>query len=496
VNIIKAIEDSRVIGDIVSTAQGCLLKAIYGLTLNAAELGIFREATGRTEYVPRVYRDVSVLAGRRSGKSSRICAAIGVFEGCIAKHDLALGETGVVLIVAPTEKQGRVTFKLIEARIQNSPTLRRLVKKVRSSPNESEIELTNGRTISVQAANSKHLRSASLICVILEEGCFFRDAESGAYNLGEIIRAVRPGTLTMPGSKVIRVSSPWSKSGPMYDDWRLRRERPGTLCWKLPSWVMNPSLPADELAVERERDESYFLREYGAEFLDAASALLPTEQVENCVARGQTERPPKSELSYVASLDAGFKSDSFAFSIASAEGERVVLDLVREWKPRKGHPVQFGEVLQEIAATMRNYNCSTIFGDRVCSEPIRQTLLREGINFTEITTLGRRASGIFQTLRAKVIAGQLVLPDNPELVNQLKRLEITVGPGGSERCEASTGHDDLAVCAALAVHQAVSHPAVKPWVGFITVRPNERGAFGGPAQTSRDEDDVVWHRIL
>jgi hypothetical protein len=230
---------------------------------------------------------------------------------------------------------------------------------------------------------------------------------------------------------------------------------------------MNPSLPADELARERERDESYFLREYAAEFLDAASALLPTEMVENCVARGQTEFPPNTERLYTAALDAGFKSDSFAFALSSQDGDRVRLDLIREWKPRKGRPVQFTDVLNEIVAVMRLYNCPTIYGDKVASEPIRQVLLSQGITFTETTTLGRRASGIFQTVRAKVIAGQLVLPDNLELVNQFKRLEITVGAGGSERVEAASGHDDMAICASLAIHQAISRPSVKPWVDFI-----------------------------
>jgi hypothetical protein len=495
-NIIQAIEDSRVIGDFLSPAQACLIKGIYGLPLSALELPIFCEATGRAEYVPRAYRDVSVLCGRRSGKSSKVCANIGIHEGCIAKHDLALGEVGVVLIIAPTERQARVTFRYIEARIQNSATLRRLVKKVRSSPNESEIELTNGRTISVQAANSKHLRSTSLVCVILEEGCFFRDSDTGAYNLDEVLKAVRPGMLTMPGSKLVRVSSPWSKSGPMWDDWRLRNERPNTLCWKLPSWIMNPSLPADELARERERDESYFLREYGAEFLDAASALLPTEQVENCVARGQVERAPQNGIIYIGALDAAWKSDAFAFSLAHMEGERAIVDLARHWKPKRGQAVQFGPVLAEIVETMRRFGATQIYGDQVAAEPIKQALAQHGITFTQTVTLGRRASAIYGTLRAKTVSGQLELPDNPELVSQLKRLEVIIGPGGSERCEASTGHDDLAVSAALAVHQAVSHPVAKPWIGFITVRPNERGAFGGPAQTSRDEDDVVWHRIL
>jgi hypothetical protein len=477
-NIIKAIEDRRVIGDDVSPAQGTLLKAIYGLPLSPAELEVFQSATGRTKYTPRVYRDVSVLAGRRSGKSSRIAAAIGVFEGCIAKHDLALGETGVVLIVAPTEKQGRVTFKLIEARITNSPTLRRLVKKVRSSPSESEIELTNGRTISVQAANSKHLRSASLICVILEEGCFFRDSDTGAYNLDEILKSVRPGTLTMPGSKVIRVSSPWSKDGVMWNDWRLRNERPDTLCWKAPSWVMNPGLPADELARERERDESYFLREYGCEFLDSAQALLPPEQVERCVSRNAwSERAPQSGVNYVGSLDAAFRSDAFAHAIAHVDGERVVVDLARSWKPRRGQPIQFLPVLEEIVNIMKNYRAYDLYGDQVAAEPIKQFVAQHGITFEQTTTLGRKASAIFATLRAKCMAGQLELPNDPELISQLKRLEVVVGPGGSERVEAATGHDDKAIAVALAVHQALlaESNTVRPWADFLFVDDDRRG---------------------
>lgn len=474
-NIIQALDDARVIGDTYSTAQGCLLKAAYRLPLSALELPIFCEATGLSEYKPKLYRDVSVICGRGSGKSSRICATIAVYESCIAKHTLALGETGVILLVAPTEKQARVTFKLIEARILNSPTLRRLVSKLRSSPNESEIELTNGRTISVQAANSKHLRAASLICVILEEGCFFRDAESGAYNLGEILRAVRPGAIKMPGSKIIRVSSPWNKSGPMWDDFRFRSERPDTLCWKLPSWIMNPALPADELAAERERDESYFLREYGAEFLDSAQALLPTEQVEMCVARGQVERTPRPDAVPVFSIDAAFKSDAFAVAAAHLEGERAIVDFSKHWKPQKGKAVQFVPVLTEIVETMRRFGARRIFGDQVCAEPIKQFFAEHDIHFEQVTTLGRRASAIYSTLRAKTVAGQLELPDNPELISQLKRLEVVVGSGGSERVEASSGHDDLAIAAALAVHQCVITPSIKPWVDFIHVDSDERG---------------------
>jgi len=116
---------------------------------------------------------------------------------------------------------------------------------------------------------------------------------------------------------------------------------------------------------------------------------------------------------------------------------------------------------------MKRYNSTQIYGDQVAAEPIKQALAAHGITFTQRTTLGRRASAIYGTLRAKTISGQLELPDNPELISQLKRLEVVVGSGGSERCEASHGHDDLAVAVTLAVHEAISQPVAKPWVDFI-----------------------------
>jgi hypothetical protein len=189
-------------------------------------------------------------------------------------------------------------------------------------------------------------------------------------------------------------------------------------------------------------------------------------------------------MRYIAGIDAGFRSDAFGFALAHAEGERVVVDLVRSWKPRRGTAVQFAPVMEEIVTTMRAYHARDANADQVANEVIKQHLAQAGIELKQVSTLGRRASGIYSTLRAKVLAGQVEFPDNAELLSQLKRLEIIVGSGGSERCEASSGKDDLAIATALAVHQAVARGRAT-WVGpeFLAIGPDQ------------ESDGHFWHKV-
>jgi hypothetical protein len=257
----------------------------------------------------------------------------------------------------------------------------------------------------------------------------------------------------------------------------------------------NPSLDADLLESERQRDSERYEREVNAEFLDAASALLPSDAVEACTVANRWEVPPKPDVFYVAGLDAGFRSDCFGFSLSHAEGEKVVVDIVRSWKPRPGKPVQFAPVMTEIIEILRRYGCTRAYSDQVANEVIKQYLAEAGIVLEQVTTLGRRASSIYAVLRAKTLAKQVEFPDNPELTAQLKKLEIIVGSGGSERCEAASGKDDLAIATALSIFQCVSAPSVKPWIAFVSNRPEVRGNFGRPADVSTDADGVTWRRI-
>jgi hypothetical protein len=476
-DILRAIRDRRLIGDRkLSPAQETALRALYGLPLSDEQFDIFCRATGRESYEPAEYREASFICGRRSGKSSKLAANIAVFEAAFRRHELAEGERGYVVALAPTRRQAAVVFQYVLARLEGSPTLRRLID---GEPRADEIDMTNGITIAVWPANFRTIRGISIVCAVCDEIAFWQDDATGANPASEVLRAIRPAMASFEKAKLVKISSPFAKSGVVWDDWNERATHSEMLVWKLDTATMNPSLSRRFLAEEERRDPESFAREYGAEFYESASALLPAEAVQACVQAGRCELLPNPGTSYNAALDAAFRGDAFAFALVHREGEKVVQDVTRSWRGSRTRPVNLAETLTEIVATLRAYGVSRIFGDQFCSEPIKQALAARGIEFIQTTTLGSRASGIWASLRTIVTSGQIELLDDAETVAELKRLELIVTRGGNQRVEASTGHDDRAVALALAAHQAVSQPAYEPHVHVLTFDQNGRSSEPG-----------------
>lgn len=239
------------------------------------------------------------------------------------------------------------------------------------------------------------------------------------------------------------------------------------LVWKLDTRTMNPSLDPAFLADEEKGDPESYAREYGAEFYESASAFVPAEAIEACALRGVYVLPPQPNVFYYAALDAAFRGDAFAFGIVHRVGEKVVEDFIRSWRGTKPRPVNLAHTLAEIVATLKSYGITKIHGDQFCAEPIKQALAAQGIEFEQTTTLGMRASAIWNSLRTLVTSGQMELLDDAETIAELKRLELVVTSGGNQRVGASTGHDDRAVVLALAAYQAIAEPAWEPWVELI-----------------------------
>ena len=386
----------------------------------------------------------------------KVAANLAVYEAAIARHPIPAGERGVVVVIAPVEKQSRITFKVILSKFERNARLNKLVQNVRAGQTESLIELSNSIDISVSAANAKHVRGASYVAAILEEGCFFRDSETGAYNLGEIMKAIRPGMLTLPDSKLIRVSSPWAKFGPMFDDYRFRDERLDTLSWKLPSWEMNPALPADELEREKKRDFDYFTREYGCEFVDAEEALIPSAEVDAAIRAEVREIPPNASKRYSAAVDASGLGgrDRFAFMIGhaavkgSAIGPGLSLDAIRCWSRDS-----VTRVLDEIAILARSYRIHSITCDQFAFAYLRELLKQRGLEAVQMPFSVRSKGEIFIKLKTDFVQRRIQLLDNPQLRRELVFLEARRGAAGHVSISgARNEHDDLACCLALLNH--------------------------------------------
>ncbi len=99
----------------------------------------------------------------------------------------------------------------------------------------------------------------------------------------------------------------------------------------------------------------------------------------------------------------------------------------------------------------------------------------QGYRFIQVTTYGSEAAQLYATVRQLFVGDEMVLPDNPELVAQLKKMEEFLTEGGKSLVEAKTGHDDLAVAACLAINQASFIPAEPPFQcgGVFITKPEE-----------------------
>ncbi len=469
--ILETITDERLIGDTVSPAQAVALKVLYGEPLTDDELVIYRVATDREAYAPREYREALYCCGRRSGKSSKLAGNVAIFEAVFRKHNLARGERGHVVVIASTQRQASVEFNYILARLEGSPTLRRLIQ---GEARADEVDLTNGITIAVWPCNFRSIRGLSIVCCIASEIAFWRDVQSGANPASEVLKAIRPAMATFPTAKLVKITSPYAKQGVVWEDFQARHKRDDLLVWRLDSASMNPSLDRDFLAAEERRDPDYFRREYLAEFWESASCYLPPEMVDAAVVPGRHEMLPNAHAFYTAALDSGFRGDNFAFAVVFRTTEnRIIQAALRCWRGSRSKPVNLAATIEEIVSILRQFGITRIAGDQHCAEPIRQALAAQGIDFVQRTTLGNR-SQCFNTFRTLVTSGQIELLDDPAQTAELKSLEQIVTASGSVRVEASgSGHDDRAVALALAAHESMTTVLVKPWVEFVYADPRE-----------------------
>jgi hypothetical protein len=171
-DIIEFVTDGQLLGLSVLPAQRVLLKAIYGLPLEGEELELWRQCTGREAYPGTPFGEVTVVAGARAGKDSRIAAPVAVYEALFDGHErsLARGERGVIPLVAQDARATKVAFRYIKDYLTRSPLLGGMVEE----PLAAEITLTNGLTIACFPCTLRSLRGWSIPAAVLDEVAFFR----------------------------------------------------------------------------------------------------------------------------------------------------------------------------------------------------------------------------------------------------------------------------------------------------------------------------------
>jgi len=443
-NIIQFIRDPELINGDLSPYQETALRLLYGLPLTKEQWAIAKQALDTDDVPQREFNEATFICGRRSGKSDRLAANVAVFEAATGGHEkyLTAGERGYILLVAQDMRAAKVLYRYILAKFENSPLLSQLIQDVR----KEEIDLTNNLTVSIFPCSFRAPRGFSVPVAIMDELAFFR--HEGAVVDKEVIDATRPAQATFPNSKLVKASSPYSKSGELYRDFATRHQREDLLCFKASSWDMNPSISQSFLNNEKERDPEMYSREYEAQFSASIANAFDREAVEACIQYGRRELEYISDFRYVAGVDpSGGGADEFALAICHRDGKKVIQDAIRGWRSKRP-----ADIVQEAAKLLKSYKIKTISGDKYSGEWVRQSFRDSGIEY-KVADL--TSSDALLELLPLVNQGSIELLDDKRQTGQLIGLERRTSRTGKDNLGHPQGaHDDRVVVLALAAVMA------------------------------------------
>jgi hypothetical protein len=480
VTLRKALADPALLGSVLAgdswRGWRCLLIAAMGEVLTDAERAIFTALTGRErEPLQRVDELVAVI-GRRGGKS-RAMATLACYIAGLCKHDLVRGEKGVLLQIAPDQRQAGIGLSYAEAALEQSPILHQLV----AGRSSDVLELTNGVNIEVRAASFRRLRGPTYVAVISDEAAFWYSDELSANADVEILNAVRPGLATTGGPLII-ASSPYAKRGVL---WEVHKRHYGAggdpliLVAQGTSRELNPSLPQSVVDRALERDSASAEAEYLAQFRSDIAAYIDRDVVEQCIAHGVCERLPMADTTYRAFTDpSGGSHDSFALAIGHRRDAVAVIDVLREIRA----PFSPEGVVAEFSDLLKRYGISKVCGDRYAKEwPVEQ-FSKHGICYEQSAA---PKSDLYQSLLPLINSRQVELLDHPRSIAQMCGLERRVARGGRDSIDHAPGaHDDIANCiAGVAValggvdHTDLSWICGDDYVGVGAVSISEKAAY-------------------
>lgn len=440
-------------------------KALFGEALDADELGIFTEITGRTDAPTEPATEAWFVCGRRSGKdvkASAIAAYLATFgaEQMGFLDRLVKGETGVVQLIAVDRKQAKVCLGYLKAYFEQ-PLLAQLVAK----DTAEGLELTNGLAIEIVTNDQRSSRGRTVVAAVLDEVAFWRSDDTA--NPDEAVyNAIKPAMVTIPGAMLVGISSPYARRGLLWKKWKAHYGKSSkTLVVQAPTWVMNPTIKRDgEFLTDAYKDDpASAAAEYGAQFRSDVEAYVSLDVVEACVANGVRERPPVAGITYTAFVDpSGGSVDAMTLAIAHHERdgdeELTVIDAIRERKP----PFSPEGVVTDFCEILAAYGISKVTGDRYGGEWPREQFRKHGVKY-ECSEKVR--SELYRDMLPTLNSGRVVLLDHEKLAGQLVGLERRVARGGRETIDhAPGGHDDIANAVAGVMSTAAARPKMSAWI--------------------------------
>ena len=232
------------------------------------------------------------------------------------------------------------------------------------------------------------MRGWSIPVAGLSEVAFFR-LEGQANADVEIQASIRRGMIGFPQTRLVKISTPYMKSGVLHDDFirGFGQDDPDLLVWRASTALMNPTIKTERLERERRLDPSRFAREFEAEFAEETDAFLPYAWVEDAVlpiamnfrhgTACSTTRP------WTPAAAGRTRLRGHLPRRGQGSNARVVVDVVKGWSRQGLHSVDLTGVVAEIAAVLKRYRITRVIGDRYAGQWVPQAFASVGIGYRE-----------------------------------------------------------------------------------------------------------------
>ena len=301
----------------------------------------------------------------------------------------------------------------------------------------------------------------------------------------EILTALRPAMATIPGAMLLCASSPYSRRGIL---WRAFKEHWGRedspiLVWRAPTRTMNQTIPQSLVDAALAEDPAKTAAEFLAEFRVDIETFVNREVVEAAVITGRHELAPVSGVNYLAFVDpSGSVADSFTLAVAHREGDTVILDALRERRPKFSPE----SVVGEFTGVLMGYGVTEVTGDRYGGEWVVEQFRKHGITYQ---TSERPKNALYAEFLPSLNSGKVELLDHGRLIAELCALERRTGRGTGRDIvdHPPAGHDDLANATAgavvMALQSAVGATVISP---EALTRAGQATAYGrGPMRYGR-----------
>ena len=405
-----------------------VLKSIFGLPMDAAEFGIFKLLTGRSEKPKGDFRTAWILAGRRSGKSF-ISAIILVYLAIFRKWKKA--RHGVLMCLATDREQAKVVFKYC-IDILELPILKTYVKRILSE----EIEFRSGLSISIHTCSYRNIRGRRILAVVCDEIVFWSRELSDPQ---EVIRALKPSLFENPDSLLLAISTVYARFGIAYDVYTegFGKEEKDRVVYRAGTADLNPCYPKEIIEQELTSDPAGASAEYLSEFRSDRESYLSSDVIDAAIVADRFELEFRKKVVYFAFCDpSGGSRDAMTLAIAHKEETGlIVLDCIREVRP----PFNPDLVTKDFSDVVKSYGLKKVTGDRYSGEWVKQSFRNNDIVYgnSELTK-----SELYLAFIPLMMAKRIELLDNDRMLRQLRQLERKTGGTKDVVDHPSGGFDD------------------------------------------------------